>query len=206
MLIFTFIINISISTPLIMQAKGAKRLAVTDEAGAFVEEFPPLYGAISACIADGDPALLCLDEPSSSEGCSSDASDHEGTATTGAGSSGDSKNRRLSDCLTKLAHITSVKELQAKIQFRLHGWEIEELPSGEVRGKITQIQGVTFRCDCRRHGAPCKVYLRLNGRYEECECWLLRWIAYGVTCNKDAHIASGQQLTRDWRSLCTSNP
>ena len=85
-------------------------------------------------------------------------------------------------------------------EFSMRSWEI--LKNGKRCGIIRMVGGFkSLRCDCQHTvgGNKCKLHLDINGKYNECQAWLVRWCIHGCAVNKAAHEIAGEAEHERWK-------
>ena len=125
------------------------------------------------------------------------------------------------NCLRTLAHVRSLSELFLHLpNFQINAqWEVRRAPfaASDRIGKVRCIQGQSLRVDCDLHkpkdapeeakasmgkNARCKLHIMISGRFEEAQCVLARWCAFGTTCGHAAHWEASRDCAREWREAC----
>ena len=122
----------------------------------------------------------------------------------------DSEKPSPHNILTSLEHVQDISELCdlfPEYDFNKR-WEVtQQLPGGPKRviARIHCVGGESFRADCQcvHEGSsakgPCKMIIRLHGKFEASQALLVKWAIFGTACRADTHQNVARQQMKLWR-------
>ena len=115
--------------------------------------------------------------------------------------------------VTELYAVNDLIRLQELLKYKFdERWDCLRAPYTPVAqcriGRARAIQGESIKMYCALHGARCKLHLDIKGRFEACQCFLLRWIAEAdiEKLSVEDHIASSITFSSEWLDFCSRSP